>query len=391
MEIKVETETLNCVWETLQETPVHSQSVLAEKLFKKNLDKGWIFLSDVEDILYYLDKRLYDHRIHHTIFYKPFGVILEDIAFKPKRISHSASLYEGLRPEYFVLLLIQLERMGFLTDPERFVKILLPTIEIKSKKILSSPELEIFWFKKLQYKSGDVILYNKDPLLYSEPIERFKTSNGFKFSIFHDLEENGNSKMIQIRAPKFREKTKPIFTKCEVCGYGWYKGDPESSYHHRKEHRRRLTWLKPEPMPKMLIEIQEQGLKAEYVNFESALWKHNEMYIRALAFKREFGYDFIQWDKYGCEDHNTQGHLLIGERGEIVGACAFRNRQQKDNSFKWCLEWVWICPSERGKGHLTNRWSMLRERYGDFHVEPPVSDAMKGFLNKHGHSPILIF
>jgi len=46
------------------------------------------------------------------------------------------------------------------------------------------------------------------------------------------------------------------------------------------------------------------------------------------------------------------------------------------------LEWIWITPKERKKGHLATRWINFRKQFGDFVVESPVSDGMKGFLKK---------
>lgn len=310
-------------------------------------------------------------------------MIAEDIAFKPKKISNGASVYKALRLEYFVLLLIQLERTGFLTEPGRFVEILLPSINTKSKTILSSAELEIFWYSKFQHKCADVILYTEKPLWHEALIEKFKGFNGFKFS-FYQNQKDPEIQMLSIRAPKFRESPRPRQVNCSICGLEWYKGDPESSLNHRREHKRRLTWLNPAPLAKMLHELLMDSKSAEEVNYKSPRWKHKEMYNRALAFKREFHYDFIQWDKGGTEDKDAHGFLLTGKSGEIVGACAFRNRLQKDNSYRWGLQWIWICPIERGKGHLSKRWSMFRERFGDFLVESPVSDGMKAFLEKQG-------
>lgn len=388
MEIKICEENIGFLLQALKESPKFSRPDQAERLFRKRLQQGWIFLSDVEDILFLLDERLNDYRSGIEDLYLPFGVVIEDIAFKPKKIANSASVYKALRLEYFVLLLIQLERMGFQMFAKRFVNLLLPELNTKTKTILSPAELEIFWYSKFRHKCADVILYTEKPVWYEEPMEKFKDLNGFKVSFYQNI-KNPEIQMLCIRAPKFRKRpsTRPV--TCSICGLEWYKGDPESSLYHRKEHKRRLSWLNPAPLANMLLELQMVGISAEEVSYKSPLWKYKEMYNRALAFKREFHYDFIQWNKGGSEDKDAHGFLLTGESGEIVGACAFRNRLQEDNSFRWGLQWIWICPNERGKGHLTKRWSMFRERFGDFLVEPPVSDGMKAFLEKQGDSKLM--
>ena len=148
-----------------------------------------------------------------------------------------------------------------------------------------------------------------------------------------------------------------------------------------------MSWLQPTPMPEMLAELDGKGSGAELVTWDSPQWKHNEMYNRALAFKREFHYDFTQWkSREGHEDLDVHGYLFTGTKGEIVGAAAFRNRAEGTDDSKWALQWIWFCPRERRKGHLVSRWANFRTLFGDFIVESPVSEAMQGFLKKQGDS-----
>lgn len=63
MEIKVSHETLTFLREALREIPKFSRLGQAERIFRKCLEQGWIFLSDMEDILFILDDRLNDFRI----------------------------------------------------------------------------------------------------------------------------------------------------------------------------------------------------------------------------------------------------------------------------------------------------------------------------------------
>lgn len=114
---------------------------------------------------------------------------------------------------------------------------------------------------------------------------------------------------------------------------------------------------------------------------------HREVYVRALQFKREFKYDFLQWEgslktknlhleshAYLFADHtDTCGH------GAVVGACAFWYEGEK-----WRIRWIWVCQSMRRSGVLARRWAEFLERYGDFEIETPLSDAMATFVNKHG-------
>jgi hypothetical protein len=146
-----------------------------------------------------------------------------------------------------------------------------------------------------------------------------------------------------------------------------------------------MRYLDPQPHPQML-EAREHPGEIELVTSQSPAWKHEEMYIRASAFRREFHYDFVQWgSRTGDNDPKVHGFLFCDERSAIVGACAFRHRQGTTGEH-WALQWIWICPRCRRQGLLKQRWPELRRRFGDFLVEAPVSEAMKAFLLSQGDS-----
>jgi hypothetical protein len=52
------------------------------------------------------------------------------------------------------------------------------------------------------------------------------------------------------------------------------------------------------------------------------------------------------------------------------------------------LHWVWLHPYFRGRGILKSHWNTLRDHHGDFHIEHPLSTAMKGFLLKHNRGSV---
>lgn len=154
-----------------------------------------------------------------------------------------------------------------------------------------------------------------------------KLATGYRLSVADP--EEVEPKLMRIRAPKYRERPRTYSVTCPECGCEWEKGEPESSMLHRKEHKRRMDWLAPKPKPQMVAELAEKGLEAELVTWDSPEWKHTEMYNRALAFKRELHYDFVQWkSKNDREDYDVHGYLMTNEQGAIVGACAFRNRSE---------------------------------------------------------------
>ncbi|MFI2486853.1 hypothetical protein ACH47X_08085 [Promicromonospora kroppenstedtii] len=105
-----------------------------------------------------------------------------------------------------------------------------------------------------------------------------------------------------------------------------------------------------------------------------------------LQFKRELSYDFNPFDL----ESDT---LLITSTFQatfpvVAGAVGMDNEDDH-----WVLRWAWLHPYERGPRHLGRggqfalAWDQLEERYGDFYVEGPYSQAMYAFMKHRGISP----
>ena len=110
------------------------------------------------------------------------------------------------------------------------------------------------------------------------------------------------------------------------------------------------------------------------------------VYKLAYFFKREFSYDFIQYSDHG-EDGLEKCQAFIWTKPDyadnyvVIGACCFRLREYKNYKSCWGLQWIWFHPYARNNGLLSKSWPFFEERFRiDFHVEPPLSKAMNGFL-----------
>ena len=117
--------------------------------------------------------------------------------------------------------------------------------------------------------------------------------------------------------------------------------------------------------------------------------------VEAIAwfFKREMRFDYVQFDakqKAGPSGEPPYSAYLFLENAfdlmqkdcptpyRVIGAACFR--QSRDES--WDLTWIWLHPYTRGKGLLLEHWSQFAYLHGEFRLEPPVSEAMAGFLRK---------
>jgi hypothetical protein len=106
----------------------------------------------------------------------------------------------------------------------------------------------------------------------------------------------------------------------------------------------------------------------------------------AYYFRREFGYDFVQFA--ATERDNYKAYLFANPSNEWprvwAGACCFRWRDYKDIGSCWSLQWAWLHPYLRRKGIFGAAWDKFRSEMGKFFTEPPYSDAMVAFLRKRG-------
>ena len=367
--------------------PIKTQSSSAfTRLYAQVARTGWMYRTDIEDLFLALDPRLFTYgTINIERWLTLSGLRWTSVSSRPRARSTGVVCLDALSAAEIAELLILLERCGFNTNPKPLADLLLP--EISSKPILTSAELSVFWFTRNRHKNAPLSLGVDESWIGTRPIKFIKLSTGYKVEVW-GKDVTTITRLI-ITPSKYRRRQEPVETTCADCLSKYFKGDSESTALHRQEHKKRMAYFDPQPHPKILAELST-GSDANHVTTHSPAWKHREMYVRALAFKRELHYDFTQWGSpKGDSDPKANGILFINDAGAIVGACAFRWREDPDRSPCWGLQWIWICPKHRRQGHLEKYWPTLRKRFGDFAIEAPVSDSMRAFAIKHGDSKLL--
>lgn len=104
----------------------------------------------------------------------------------------------------------------------------------------------------------------------------------------------------------------------------------------------------------------------------------------AEFFRREGGYDFVQFDENETDEYHAFLFFDPLDGGdEVIGACCFRWREWTNSDPGWGLQWIWLHPYFRGKGILKGHWPFFMEKFGNFSVEGPVSRIMFDFLKKY--------
>ncbi|QLG92392.1 hypothetical protein HZF02_20025 [Pseudomonas yamanorum] len=299
---------------------------------------------------------------------------------KPRFLNSEVMGHQGFSAIDAVGLLISLESLGFCVKPEKLVGRLARTLQ--NKELLTDSEISILQYTQQRNRQKYTLRSNTENKHHLWAEERFKNENGYRFKI--TLVDNKPLKL-EVTGPKYKKPKPRISLTCEYCGFFYTKGDMESSINHRHEHAKLKRILEPRPSTKFARRLINHQTP-ELVNNQSPLWMHQEVYERALRFKREFQYDFVQWDGSITRkaNPNCEGYLFSQRQedaptGTIVGACAFILRKGQ-----WTLYWIWVAPGMRRHGVLSSRWANFLVRYGDFDIEWPLSDAMKSFVRKAG-------
>ncbi|OCP08408.1 MULTISPECIES: hypothetical protein [unclassified Ensifer] len=375
---------MTALWKALL-SPGRAAKIGATELALKIHREKWASSADVMDLLYLMDDRLDELRYQFDVerWCTLFDIPQETVFSRPRNRRGSAYGHQSLSAANVAALLIQLQRLGFRVRPHELVNLEMSRIEREPQ--VSSSELTVYCYPVSEHKMPPVTFPTEDCWRAVRRYRSVKTDTGYKLT--GSLDENSEPVHVEIKAPKYREARLPKRATCEGCGYQWMKGDPESSASHRREHKKRMRYLEPGYHPKLDgVEITDGHV---FVNFASPKWMHSEMYSRALAFNREFHYDFVQWDYVNPQsDMMGQGFLFVDEERRLVGACAFRLREGDGKSW-WGLQWIWFAPVHRRTGLLARRWPALRQRFGRFHVEGPVSPEMRAFLIKAGDADLM--
>jgi len=119
------------------------------------------------------------------------------------------------------------------------------------------------------------------------------------------------------------------------------------------------------------------------------------VYQLSLFFMREFHYDFVQFSVSDPESIHDEYYAYIWHKYSgwqvkqkqislVFGAAYFSYKRTTSGlSGKWSLDWIWLHPYERNRGHLKKTWPFFIETFGNFRVETPLSHAMYAFLEKY--------
>ncbi|MGE8063729.1 hypothetical protein [Pseudomonas sp. NPDC089569] len=358
-------------------TPRKSLSSYERRLIEKQAST----LVDLCDHLETKEDRQYGQIRHYVDWLvTQFDIPCQSIFHKPQHLDDDVMGFLGFTATDAAGLLIFMESLGLRTNPALLVDALTPMVE--NKPLLTTAEHKILTYQLSVGKSITTLRSSleRDHSLPKE--ERFRCAAGYRYKM---TRQNGQALSLEVRGPKHRQ-VQQIVKTCTYCNHTYCTNTPSETRAHREIHKRAQRLFDPSPNA-LLAKRFAPGFNAERVDDNSPMGIQREVFRRAISFKREFGYDFIQWpgDEHRSVGPDWHGYLIpAGPDGCIAGACAFALQPAEGGSKQWSLQWIWLAPKYRRHGLLVQRWTYYLEQYGDFYIEPPLSDAMKAFVRAHG-------
>lgn len=382
MALQVSPDVLVAIWQALN-APVPKPSKL-ETTWAKLAASGWITDIGFEDALLMLDRRLDAFGLKPEALAGILDLSFRAVFARPASRFDDPTGYYSLSAPDVGAVLILLERLGFAVDPEPLCARLRP--ELSKASHLTWQEIDVLFHEKSAQRTAPLTLSTEAHDWRGMNTKRLKTPKGYR--IEYVCGDDGSPLWLTAKSPRYRPRPEPKLTTCTLCGMSYVKGLPSDDREHRSTHRRRLAVIEPKPNRQFRDAMDKDALRAPWVDERSAKWKRDLVYRRAFAFKRELGYDFVQWSLDATHDPEAVGFLFSDDNGRVVGASVFR--PQEGEMRPWRLAWIWIAPGHRRAGHLDRHWEQFRQRFGEFDIEPPVSTAMQAFLHKRGLAHLLL-
>lgn len=381
--MEIEAKTIEAIWQALQR-PAPVTSRRSNTMDKRVAEEGWASDTELEDYLLSQDRRLDPPAV---IDLKTLAAALNLpsrwVFPRPARRNDEVYGFQKLSAVDAAALCIWLERLGFSIDVSELCDRLRG--RLATSPYVTGEEISILFYQENRHRLKPVTLTAPHREWNGQNTTRYKTPHGYRVEYVADTD--GQALWLTVRAPKYRKRPEPKAVECPDCGMTYVQGSRTDEQSHRSFHRKRFSIIEPRPH-RRFIQARERDLNAGWVSAASPKWKRQEMYDRALEFKRELGYDFPQWALDAGHDPDAVGFLFSDDDGRIIGACSFRP-QSHPGERPWRLDWIWLCPSARRKGHLDRQWDRFRQRFGVFDVEPPISKAMQAFLRKRGCADLI--
>lgn len=379
----VKSKVLTVLCTLLKESVQHSNPPTKLIAFERRLlEDGMTTSTPLGDYLILFERRGYNsiERLFEELL-EPLEIPKQWVYISPEFPEDEVSGYSGLTAVDAVALLIELEHLGLQVHPQNLITVL--ACEFGEKRLLTRSELSIVRYDQDRRKRRITLSADLETVGSDVSTTQHTDANGYQVTMTW---AGSVAIQLQVQGPDYVEPLPQEFVTCDYCKHQYFTNNSIEARNHASEHEWTEQLFDPVPDGRFAERLASSA-HAELVDSSSPLWMHEAVYQRARAFRREFRYDMVQWD--GSNERRASerwhGYLFAGNsNGTIAGACGFYHEESGQEAGQWGLHWIWLAPKFRRQGILKAHWDYFLSRYGDFYIEHPISEAMQGFIRKHG-------
>ena len=116
------------------------------------------------------------------------------------------------------------------------------------------------------------------------------------------------------------------------------------------------------------------------VNNQSSSELKELLYTFAKCFTKELEHESAY--EYSFKNDSDYQAFLFVEEGKMIGGCAFHDLIPGSDCSMPKLQWVWLIPSKRRKGHFQGLWDEFTGDLNQMAIGCPIEELMQAFINK---------
>jgi len=203
MAIAADRSLIKAVWNGLNEpAPERCYPLKVQSFVDRIAATGWAYGTDIEDLPSYMDPRLdliRDVKYHDLA--ATLGLPVRYVYKQPRKSDGEVIGYSALSAADFAYLLITLERLGFVMDPEPLVRAIRPALLQQAE--VTEQERQVILHAEQRHRMATMYLHNKPSERFTQLNEqKLTTSAGYKVTL--QTTDLGEPLSLTVKAPKYR-------------------------------------------------------------------------------------------------------------------------------------------------------------------------------------------
>lgn len=210
MNIAADPAIINTIWQALnQAEPVRTYPQKVQAWSEEIAATGWAYSWDIQDLPTFMDGRLdLISDVKFKDLARILGLPVRYIHKKPDPGAEASTGFPAMAATDFAVILITLERIGFMMDPSPLVRLLRPGLVARSH--LTAQELQVMDYEAYRHRMVPVFLHHTPNRSFNGLRETtIKTTGGYHARLHAD--NDGEPLSLTVKAPKFRRARESAF------------------------------------------------------------------------------------------------------------------------------------------------------------------------------------